>query len=100
MNYDPNELVVVFSNVTCLALAASAAAAAPNRTISELIRTIPELNEPASHEQTLHGLTDCSNAQLLIHEGRKALRSRSVHLRTLKVHIILAEMSDVPRQQQ
>ena len=47
MNYDPNELVVVFSNVTCLALAASAAAAAPIRTNSELIRTIPELNEPA-----------------------------------------------------
>ena len=47
MNYDPNELVVVFSNVTCLALAASAAAAAPIRTNNELIRTIPELTEPA-----------------------------------------------------
>ena len=47
MNYDPNELVVVFSNVTCLAVAASAAVAAPIRTNSELIRTISELNEPA-----------------------------------------------------
>ncbi len=39
--------MVIFSNVTCLAVAASAAVAAPIRTNSELIRTISELNEPA-----------------------------------------------------
>ena len=39
--------MVVFSNVTCLAVAESAAVAAPIRTNSELIRTISELNEPA-----------------------------------------------------